>query len=363
MRLRIIFACFCSVVLARPQLRPARSVGRYENSWDRTSPPDKAIVVGGNSTTISGRHSTVQSGVNALSLTTKTPQFLFIYPGTYVEQVYIPVLKSNLTVQGYTTDARSYKNNTATITFNLARVNVSNNDLTATVRQWNTNTKFYNLNIANTFGHVNVNGQNLALSAHTGNQGYYGVQLWGYQDTLLANTGNQLYAKCLIVGAIDFIFGQVATAWFEKVDIRTIGTGWVTASGRDAASNPSWFVINNSTVDGLDRNSTIGGTPSSIPAAYSSLGRPWRSFARVVFQNTYLGKVIKPEGWSVWSTAPQESNTENVTFGEFANSGPGSVLEEGPRANFSKQLNAKVEIDTVLGVGYQNEWWVDLNYF
>jgi pectin methylesterase-like acyl-CoA thioesterase len=325
----------------------------FERSWDRTSPPNGSIVVGGNLTAVSGRHSTVQSGVNALSRTTTTPQILFIYPGTYVEQVYIPLLKSNLTVQGYTPDARSYKNNKATITFNLARVNVINNDLTATVRQWNVNTKFYNLNIANTFGHVNTNGQNLALSAQTRNQGYYGVQLWGYQDTLLANTGNQLYAKCLIVGAIDFIFGQTATAWFEKVDIRTIATGWVTASGRDAASNPSWYVISNSTVDGLN---------SSVPVGSSSLGRPWKSFARVVFQNTYLGKNIKPEGWSVWSTAPNESNTQNVSFGEYANSGPGSVLKEGPRANFSKQLKAPVKVETVLGAGYKNEWWVDLSY-
>jgi hypothetical protein len=70
------------------------------------------------------------------------------------------------------------------------------------------------------------------------------VQLLGYQDTLLANTGNQLYAKSLITGAVDFIFGQTATAWFENVDIRTIASGCITASGRAPASNPSWYMIN-----------------------------------------------------------------------------------------------------------------------
>jgi len=199
-------------------------------------------------------------------LTSTTPQILFIYPGTYKEQVYIPALNSNLTVQGYTTDATSYYNNTATITYDLALLNTTTDDLTATLRQWNTNTKVYNLNIANTFGHVSTNGQNLALSAHTGNQGYYGVQLWGYQDTLLSNTGNQLYAKSLIVGAIDFIFGQTATAWFDQVDIRTIATGCVTASGRASATNPSWYIISNSTVDGIN---------STIAAGINYLGRPW----------------------------------------------------------------------------------------
>jgi len=299
-----------------------------------------------------GVYPTVQEGVDALSPTTTTPQTLFIYPGTYVEQVYIPALKSNLTVQGYTEDARTYDGNTATITFNLALLNVTSDDLTATVRQWNPNTKFYNLNIANTFGHVPKNGQNLALSAHTTNQGYYACQLLGYQDTLLANTGNQLYVKNLIVGAVDFIFGQTATAWLEQCDIRTIATGCITASGRAAATNPSWYVINNSNIDGIN---------SSIPAGTNYLGRPWEPFARVVFQNSYLGAIIQPAGWSIWSTTTP--NTENVTFAEYDNFGPGSVLEEGPRANFSEQLDAPMTIESILGSEYTSEWWVDTSYF
>ena len=300
-----------------------------------------------------GSYPTVQEGIDALSPSTTTPQILFIYPGTYVEQVYIPALKSNLTVQGWTLDSRTYEGNTATITYNLALLNVTSDDLTATVRQWNPNTKFYNLNIANTFGHVSKNGQNLALSAHTGNQGYYGVQLLGYQDTLLANTGNQLYAKSLIVGAVDFIFGQTATAWLENIDIRTIATGCITASGRSSASNPSWYVINNSIIAGIN---------SSIPAGENYLGRPWESFARVVFQNSYLSDIIKPAGWSVWSTNPGESNIGNVTFAEYNNTGPGSVLQEGPRANFSEQLDAPVTIESILGDAYVDEWWVDVTY-
>jgi pectin methylesterase-like acyl-CoA thioesterase len=296
----------------------------------------------------------MQQGVNALSLTSTTPQSFFTYPGSYYEQVYTPPLQSNLTVQGYTTDCSSYEDNAATITYNLALLNTTSDDLTATIRSWNPNTKFYNLNIANTFGHVSHNGQNLAVSAHTGNQGYYGVQLLGYQDTLLANTGNQLYAKSLIDGAVDFIFGQQATAWFENVDIRTIATGCITASGRASASNPSWYVINNSHVAGIN---------SSIPAGTNYLGRPWYPFARVVFQNSYLSAVINPAGWSVWSTAVNGStNIQNVTFAEYGNYGPGSILQEGPRANFSEQLSAPIAIESILGASYQDEWWVDMSY-
>lgn len=340
-----VFILFFETVLALP-------TASFTNStWARTSPSEGAIIVDGSSVPITGSFPTVQSGVNALSLNSTTPQTLFIYSGTYIEQVYIPLLKSNLTVQGYTEDAQSYEGNKATISCNLSRQNISSNDLTATLRQWNTNTKIYNLNIINNFGRATTNGQALAVSAHTGNQGYYGVQLWGYQDTLLTNVGNQVYAKSLIVGAVDFIFGMNATAWFEQLDIRTVGTGWVTANGRTDAASPSWYVINNSTVAGLN---------SSIAAGSSSLGRPWRSFSRVVFQNTELGDVIPAAGWSVWSST--QALTENVLYGEHNNYGPGSVLETGPRANFSTQLTEPIPVETVLGDGYSSEWWVDMNY-
>ncbi|ESZ93063.1 pectin methyl esterase [Sclerotinia borealis F-4128] len=316
----------------------------------RISAPSGAIIVDNTGAT-SGSYTTFQKGVNALSTTTTTPQYLFIHPGTYTEQVYVPALKSNLTIQGYTTDARTYANNQAIVTYNLALQDTTSDDLTATLRQWNKNTKVYNLIIKNTFGHVSKNGQNLAISAHTTNQGYYATQFIGYQDTILANTGTQLYAKCLVVGAIDFIFGQTALAWFEGNDIRTIAAGSITASGRSSSSNPSWYVINNSNV----QNSN-----SSVTTYNNYLGRPWEDYARVVFQNTYLGNNIKAAGWSVWSKST--ANTDHVTFEEYGNTGPGSIASEGPRATFSSSISSAIKITTVLGSGYLNEWWVDSSY-
>jgi pectin methylesterase-like acyl-CoA thioesterase len=57
-----------------------------------------------------------------------------------------------------------------------------------------------------------------------------GVALTGFQDTLLAQQGYQLYSKCLIQGATDFIFGQTASAWFEKIDLRVVAAsvGYIT---------------------------------------------------------------------------------------------------------------------------------------
>lgn len=319
----------------------------------RVTPPSGAIIVDGSKGYTPGSYPKLQAAVLALSFTSTTPQTIFVYPGIYNEQVLIPALKSNLTIQGWTTDASTYKENAVTITFGLAAGsrNVSSNDLSGTIRSWNPNTKIYNLNIKNSFG---IGAQAIALSAQAANQGYYGVQLWGYQDTLLANRGPSIYAKSLIVGAVDFIFGQYAQAWFDQVDIRVNGVGWVTASGRLDELNPNFYVINNSTVAAID---------STVADGASALGRPWRAWARVVFQNTFLTAVIKPAGWTIWNAPPGASNIENVTFAEYNNAGPGSLAGgSGPRANFSSQLTAPIAPETILGATWKSEWYVDAAY-
>ncbi len=80
----------------------------------------------------------------------------------------------------------------------------------------------------------------------------------------------------------------------------------------------------------------------------------------MVFQETYLGKIIAPAGWRVWSTTT--ANTDNVTFAEYKNYGPGSVQSEGPRANFSTQLTEPISIKAILGNNFKDEWWVDTSY-
>ena len=172
---------------------------------------------------------------------------------------------------------------------------------TGTVINTSANTKFYNINIKNTYGE---GSQAIALSAYNTQQGYYGVGLYGYQDTLLSETGNQVYGKCYIQGAVDFIFGQHARTWIDSTDIRVSGSGAITANGRSSSSDVSYYVINKSSVD------TAQGDSVSSGSVY--LGRPWSEYARVCFQNTVLSAVINSAGWEVWSSSTP--NTEDVTF-------------------------------------------------
>ncbi|MCJ1241357.1 hypothetical protein MMC14_009362 [Varicellaria rhodocarpa] len=292
-----------------------------------------------------------QAAINALSTTSTTAQSIFIEAGTYSEQVYIPARKAQLIVYGSTSDTASYTSNMVTITHSASLATSSNDDATATVRNWATNTKFYNVNIANTFGKSASNGQALAISAYAGNQGYYGCQFKGYQDTVLAETGNQVFAKSLIIGATDFIFGQTATAWFDQVDIRVLATsyGTISASGRDSSTNPSWYVINNSTV--------AAQSGQYVPAGAYYLGRPWRQYARVVFQETSLTNVINSAGWIQWSSS--SPNTADVVLEEYDNTGAGA---SGTRANFSEKINSPIPITTVLGSSYASAFYVDTSY-
>jgi pectinesterase len=172
----------------------------------------------------------------------------------------------------------------------------------------------------------------------------------GFQDTLLAQQGAQLYAKSYIEGATDFIFGQRAQAWFEQCNIGvvTASTGFITASGR-SSNDSGWYVINRSHVAAAPGNVVADGT--------YYLGRPWRNFARVVFQNTELSKVINSAGWSIWNVG--DDRTNETYYAEYENKGLGA---QGQRANFSQKIESPIAIETVLGAGYAKAKYVDLKY-
>src|SRR4051794_7969418 len=99
----------------------------------RTTPPAGALVVGKSG----AKYKTIQSAVNALNTTSFVPQTIFIQPGNYTEQVYIPSLRSPLTIYGATNNTSKYASNAVTITSSLSQANTpGGNDKTATLRAW-----------------------------------------------------------------------------------------------------------------------------------------------------------------------------------------------------------------------------------
>ena len=313
----------------------------------RTKPPAGAIVVDATGF-YKNSVETMSEGVEQLDPDTTSVQTIFMLPGVYHGQVIVKPLSGPLVLQGYTCDTMSYASNQVTITQAKAQRDIpkevkgeARNDLTSTIRFMTNKVKVYNLNVANTAGNV---GQALAVNVRFEDYGFYACNFTGYQDTLLADRGHQLYARTYINGAIDFVFGRFALAWFEKCDIETVGPGFIAANGRESDSSKSTFVFNRAHVFGKSEKGSM------------YLGRPWFPFAQTVWQNSELSDVIAEEGWSVWDN---KTSIANVEFGEYKNTGPGA---KGKRVDWSKQLDKPVAITQILGDDYKKEWWVDTAY-
>lgn len=62
--------------------------------------------------------------------------------------------------------------------------------------------------------------------------GFYGCAFAGFQDTVSAHSGYQVYSKCRIEGATDYIFGRASFAWFEDCHLRvvTAQVGYITGA-------------------------------------------------------------------------------------------------------------------------------------
>ncbi|KAG8773503.1 hypothetical protein FRC12_002499 [Ceratobasidium sp. 428] len=291
-------------------------------------PPNDAITIGGTK----GQYPNI-----SIALQDTTSDVYFVYAGTYNEQVFIN--RPNVTIMGESRQTARFGSNLVHITNNLPASKAGSNDLSGTVRvsSISTGVKLYNLNISNTYGKPVDQSQAIALSVQAGYFGAYAVALKGYQDTLLANVGTQFYGRSYINGAVDFIFGQKASIWITRSEIETLGTGYITASGR-LADDANWYVI--------DRTKIYSNGTGSV-----YLGRPWRNYARVVFQYSELGANVYPSGWSIWSTS--DNRTNMTTLGEYKNTGPGAWNDQ--RVSFAHQLSAPVTIETVLN----STSWID----
>ncbi|KKY37851.1 putative carbohydrate esterase family 8 protein [Diaporthe ampelina] len=288
---------------------------------------------------------TISSAVNSISNTSTDPTTIFVYNGTYTEQVYLPPKAAKVTIYGQTADITSYHGNTVTLQYNSSLAVAPNDEWTAPLINESPNTAVYNLDIRNLWGE---GYQAIALSAYNTSQGYYGLGIYGSQDTLLAEVGNQFYANSYIEGMTDFIFGEHARAWITNSTVASNGYGWVTASGRVDDDDPSWYVITDSVVTAAEGAEVEDGSVF--------LGRPWRNYARVTFQRCEMGSHINETGWSEWTE--DEPQTDHVTFEEWDNSGAGSDTSD--RAGYSTVRNSPLPIEFILGADYKD--WVDKLY-
>jgi len=237
-----------------------------------------------------------------------------IAPGTYHERLNITQNHTNITLLGM-----GHGPEDVVITNSLNAKQAGGTFFTETVEVNGTGFEADNVTFENSAGNT---GQAVAIAVRADRAVFKHCRFLGYQDTLFADYGRQYYVDSYIEGAIDFIFGN-ATAVFDRAEIHATGRGYLTAQSRTSADQTTGYVIMNSRV-----------TVSDSPEVF--LGRPWRSFARVIFMRTELPSNIAPGGWNNWG---KEANEKTAWFGEFGNTGPGAGL--APRVPWAHRLTAR----------------------
>ncbi|GLJ38644.1 hypothetical protein SUGI_0787820 [Cryptomeria japonica] len=184
--------------------------------------------------------------------------------------------------------------------------------------------------------------QAVALRVDSDLSAFYRCAFLSHQDTLYAHTLRQFYKNCTIKGTHDFIFGNAA-AIFDKCSIRVRPRQLrsksgekdpVTAQGRTDPAQSTGFVFNGCSVDGTEDYMKDFRANPSIHMVY--LGRPWKMYSRTVFLNSYLGNVIRPEGWMAWNGT---FALDTLFYGEFQNHGPGAEISG--RVPWCNQISQK----------------------
>ncbi|CAG7975160.1 unnamed protein product [Penicillium salamii] len=277
---------------------------------------------------------------------------VYVMAGTYNEQISV-TRKGKTILRGQTVFENDYTQNTVAVSYSNGVLTSANKDEeTPVVNAKNTDGKglaIYNINFQNTYPQT-ANTAALAADFY-GTVQSYGCSYIGYQDTLLANKGTQVFSNCYIEGSIDFIWG-FSTAFFHKSVIATNTAGsCIAAMSRSSSTATGGYVFDNCLVT----------YTSSYGSTYQNtwLGRPYSSYSRVVYMNSYLDQHINPIGWHVWSTSTPQ--TDYVTFGEFNNTGPGSWSSS--RASFATNLTATQADAYTLSNWVGGTSWLDMDAY
>jgi pectinesterase len=252
----------------------------------------------------SAKYRTVQEAIMAVPAGTRdNPVIIRIKPGVYKELIYVQREKrffhlvgedASRTILTYDLNANILGKDGKPIgTFRTPSTQVDADDFTAE-----------NITFENSAGPV---GQALALRVDGDRVRFLNCRFLGWQDTILLNRGRHYFENCYIEGHVDFIFGG-ATAFFERCHIHCLKDGYVTAASTPD-NQPFGFVFSNCKITGADAS------------VKTYLGRPWRAFSSVIYLNTEMSGVVRPEGWHNWNFPERE---KTVRYAEFGSRGPGA---------------------------------------
>ncbi|KAL5986769.1 hypothetical protein ACLOJK_015102 [Asimina triloba] len=121
--------------------------------------------------------------------------------------------------------------------------------------------------------------------------------------------------------------------------VSAAAAGYITAQGRERASDTNGFVF---------QLCSVGG----VGPAY--LGRAWKAASRVVFFKTELATDVVPTGWDAWDYAGHE---ENIVFAEVGCVGSGSDMSG--RVDWVNKLSSR-DLNQLISLSFINsDGWIE----
>ncbi|KAJ1268683.1 hypothetical protein BS78_07G153500 [Paspalum vaginatum] len=269
----------------------------------------------------SGNYSTVTAAVEAAPAESGARHVIYVKKGVYRETVDVKKKKWNLMLVGDGMGAtvisghRSYVDGYTT--YRSATVAVNGKGFIAR-----------DLTFENTAGPAKH--QAVALRCDSDLSVFYRCAFDGYQDTLYAHSLRQFYRDCRVAGTVDFVFGNAAAVFQGCALLARLPLpgqkNSVTAQGRLDANMTTGFAFqfcNVSAHDELVLAAAANGSSSSngTTATQTYLGRPWKQYSRVVFMQSFIGGLVRPEGWLAWDG---DFALDTLYYGEYMNTGPGA---------------------------------------
>ena len=322
--------------------------GAYNASVDKNFSGADGTTVGGTK-----MYATIASAINGVPSSNSSAYYIYIKNGRYVEHV--TMNKPYVTLIGQDRDS-------AVLSFNLAQGSPNGSSTwgadCATIKITASNFTAMNMTFENAFDYLGnmvkdtsdagyiKSAQALTVRTAGGsNRAFFkNCVIAGYQDPLFAELGTQYYKKCVIKGAVDFIYGGGQAA-FDSCDIvcrnrpNKIPMGYITAPSTQSAQAYGLVFF----------NCTLKKEITSIPAGSYSLGRPWHPSAgngaadpnavgMSVYMNCWMDDMIKPVGWDSMSGKDANGNkiwfvpykTTDSRLYEYKSAGPGAIPIANP---------------------------------
>ncbi|XP_042409354.1 pectinesterase-like [Zingiber officinale] len=169
--------------------------------------------------------------------------------------------------------------------------------------------------------------QAVALRVQSDRAIFLNCRMEGYQDTLYALCHRQFYRGCLILGTIDFIFGDAAAVFQNCIltvlrpldNQQTI----VLAQGRTLPQETTGFVLHNCRI--VPDPALAKPDPPPKQPFRNYLGRPWQKYSRTAIMESEIGDFIDTQGYMPWDG---DFALKTLTYSEYSNTGGGGGTDK-----------------------------------